>query len=169
MKQDKRERSTPAGTFWASVPVILIVSMFVGLGTMAYIAVNDPSFAVEKDYYKKAVNWDETQAQNGENSRLGWNVALEVRPANEKLELVATLTDRQGQRIRDAKVEVEAFANARAARIVTAHFEGQTDGTQRAALPLSQPGLWEFRFTVEARGEHFTQIVRHDVRFGDAS
>jgi hypothetical protein len=163
------EARTRAGTFWAWFPVVLIVSMLAGLGTMAYIAVDDPGFAVEKDYYQKAVHWDQTQAQNEKNARLGWNVALELAPRGGKIELVAKLVDASGTPIRDASVDVEAFANARAAEIVSAHLVRQQDGTQKAELPLTRTGLWEFRFTAQARGQRFTQVVRHDVAAGDPS
>ena len=31
-----------------------------------------------------------------------------------------------------------------------------------------QPGLWELRFTVQARGERFTQVIRREVHAGGA-
>ena len=48
--------------------------MLIGLGTMATIATRDPGFALERDYYQKAVNYDRVIAQRGENARLGWSV-----------------------------------------------------------------------------------------------
>ncbi len=155
-----------AATFWALFPVALILANLAGFAVMAYIATDDPGFAVEKDYYRKAVAWDEVQAQASENTRLGWKVSLELHPRGRQLELVAEVVDAHGQRVPNATLEVDAFANARAAQIVSAHFARQTDGSLLGALPLVQPGLWEFRFTAEAEGQRFTEVLRKDVGAG---
>ena len=38
------------------------------------IANADPSFSVEPDYYRKAVDWDSTMAQRARNEALGWQL-----------------------------------------------------------------------------------------------
>jgi hypothetical protein len=58
--EDKQVPRT-SGAFWAWVPATLLGSMLAGLGIMAYIAVDDPTFALEPDYYDKAVHWDRGQ------------------------------------------------------------------------------------------------------------
>ena len=160
---ESAQKSTAAGRAWALAPVVMIATMLGGLGYMAHLATDDPSFAVEKDYYKKAIDWDSTQAQAAENARLGWNVDLAVEPGKSELVLVVHPKDAQGAPIRGADVRVEAFANARAAHIVKADFRPQADGALAASVPLVRPGLWEFRFVVEAAGRRFTQVVRRDV------
>ena len=155
--------------FWAFVPVGLIVMMVGGLVAMAVIASRDPSFAVEKDYYKKAISYDETRAQAEENEKLGWNVECSLVHRGSELELVAVVKDKSGARIDNASVEVEAFANARAARVLTARLEPSSDKNYAGRVPFAGGGLWELRFTVQARGARFTQVVRDDVRAEDAS
>lgn len=155
-------------TFWRLFPVGLIVSSVGGLGFMAYLAVHDPNFAVEKDYYKKAVAWDETQAQARENARLGWNVDLALEAKGDHVELVAHVKDARGLPVPDARVEVEAFPNAHAGHIVNATLAPERDA-QRGSLPFVQAGLWELRFTVRSRGERFTQVIRRDVARGGAT
>lgn len=169
MKSKKTEELTRGGRFWSLVPVVLIVAMVLGLGSLALIATDDPSFAVEKDYYKKAVAWDEAREQAAENARLGWKVELSTEPHGKELRVVARVKDARGAPIQGAAVALEAFANARASRVVTARLEGAEDQSYRGDVALTQAGLWEFRFSVEARGRRFTEVVRQEVRLGGAS
>ncbi len=170
MKKTKpQEVLTRGGRFWSLVPVLLIACMLVGLGSLAYVATDDPSFAVEKDYYKKAVAWDQAAAQAAENARLGWKVELATEPHGKELRVVARVKDAQGAPIRGATVALEAFANARASRVVSTRLEVGDDASYRGGLDLIQAGLWEFRFSVEARGQRFTETVRQEVRRGGAS
>jgi nitrogen fixation protein FixH len=157
------QKTTAAGKAWALAPVVMIASMLGGLGYMAHLATDDPSFAVEKDYYKKAIDWDSTQAQAATNARLGWSIDLSVEPRDQQLSLVVHAKDSHGAPLRNANVRVEAFANARASHVVKADLQPQTDGALAASIPLVRPGLWEFRFVVESAGQRFTEVVRRDV------
>jgi nitrogen fixation protein FixH len=161
------ESSQPAsgkrGLFWAFLPVALLTASVVGVGSAASIAMRDPGFALEKNYYDRAVHWDGEQAQAANNARLGYHLALAVAPAGAASELVVRLTDRGGAPLSAAVVQAEAFANARSADRRALSFTAAPDGTYRALLVNARPGLWEFRFDVHALGEHFTELVRTDV------
>ncbi|MBK7582234.1 MAG: FixH family protein [Myxococcales bacterium] len=160
---------TRAGRFWALFPVALIVSTTLGLLSMAAIAVHDPSFATEQDYYKKAVAWDQTQAQVSTNTRLGWKVELDTELRGNELHVLARVVDASGAPIRGATVKLEAFANARAARVETAVLLPTGDAGYGGTVALSQLGLWEFRLDVSSDGRHFTETLRRDVRAGGPS
>lgn len=149
--------------YWA-LPVGLLVAMTAGEIYMVTIAVEDPGFAVEKDYYKKAVHWDSHMAQSAENQRLGWKLALETRPAKGgHVRLLVHIKDGRGHPVRGANVRVETFFNARASHILTADLSDAGDGSYQSALPMRQRGLWEFRFTATHGGARFTDVVRRDV------
>jgi len=167
-KRDGRAAAARTPT-WAYVPIGLIAASILGLGYMAHLAVDDPSFAVEKDYYKKAVAWDETRAQAERNAKLGWKVDLEVVPRGSELELKVRPLDARGGRLEGAAVEVEAFANARAGHIVSAHLAPHGAEGLAAVVPFVHAGVWEFRFVVEAGGQRFTQVLRREIPGGDAS
>lgn len=152
-------RPSPRGLFWAFVPVILLGSTLVGLGTAAHIATRDPGFALETDYYQRAVQWNAQQARWAENERLGYTLAFAV--AGESL--VVTLRDRDGQPLRGATLTAEAFSNARAAARRSLEFVEGDGGEYRVALPHARPGLWEFRLDAAKDGRHFTQVERADV------
>jgi hypothetical protein len=152
------------GMFWAMVPVVLLSLGVGGVVLLGSIASNDPGFALERDYYRRAVQWDRTQAERAENERLGYRVAVETRSAADGgVDVVARVLDAAGAAIRGAEVEVEAFANARAAARLSLRLREAEDGTYRASLGRARPGLWELRFTVVRSSARFTEVVRVDV------
>lgn len=162
-EQRQRAKGSWKRHYWA-LPVGLLVALTGGELFMVYTAVEDPGFAVEKDYYKKAVRWDSHMDQVAENQRLGWKLAVETRPAKAgRVELVVRIHDARGRPVRGANVRVESFFNARAGNILTADLRDAGDGSYQSALPISHRGLWEFRFTATHRGARFTDVVRRDV------
>jgi hypothetical protein len=156
------------GLFWALLPVGLLVASLSGLLVMASIARRDPSFALEADYYERAVRWDRQQVQWATNERLGYRVAALAEDGPNGVELEVVVNDRAGRSLTDATVTAEAFANARAAEVRRLAFQAGTGGIHRVSLGHVRPGLWEFRFVVTRNGERFTEIVRKDLpgRFG---
>jgi hypothetical protein len=154
------------GAFWAAVPVVLLGSLTTGLGIAAWIASDDPSFAVERNYYDKAVHFDQAREQAQKNASLGWRVELDTKAVGSNIQLLVLVKDKDGLPIRDAAITVEAFANARAKDVVIARFVPEPGAPQSARLPLIFAGLWELRFTVEARGERFTETLRRDIVAG---
>jgi hypothetical protein len=156
-----------SGTFWPFVPAGLLVASLGGLVSMALIASDDPGFALERDYYRKAVGYDREIAQRAENARLAWDIEL-AEPAlgqHGRAQIAARV--RSGtEALSGAHVRVQAIYNASANRILDARLEPGAPGEYRAELPLERAGLWEFRFTVERGSERFTQSLRLDVREG---
>ena len=145
---------------WVWIVIVgVLAAVVIGANLiLAYMAISDPSFAVEEDYYQKALKWDDKRAQDQRNTDLGWTIEFDLaerRTPDGTLELHARLTDAGGDDIPDARISVETFHNARAARIVRADLSRGEDGAYSAALPIFRPGLWEFRF----------QAARGDVRF----
>ncbi len=160
------EPRTRGGTFWALVPVGLLLASVGGVGSLSLIAAHDPGFALEKDYYQRAVHWDAQRAQWAQNARLGYRISLDVHRGKDGVELTTALTDHAGMPVRGASVEVEAFANARADDRRQWTLTERSAGTYGTSLGAPRPGLWEFRFVVTADGERFTAIERADVSAG---
>ena len=152
------------GWFWAAVPAVLLAASLAGVGTMASLAARDPGFALEKNYYERAVHWDELEAQRLTNERLGYQLSLRTEESPAGVEVVLRLSDRAGSALPGAEVAVEAFANARAANRERLVLRAAPDGSYRAVLANARPGLWEFRCDVRTGGEHFTEVVRTDLR-----
>ena len=151
------------GLFWALVPAVLLSTGVGGLAWLASLAARDPSFALERDYYDRAVHWDRQQAEWAENARLGHRVSVELQVDGAVPEVVTKIVDRSGAPLRGARVEVEAFANSRSAERRTLGLVEGEGGTYRAELPGARSGLWELRLTVVQDGNRFTHVARVDV------
>jgi hypothetical protein len=141
--------------------------MLAGLGSMAVIASRDPGFALERDYYAKAVNYDREIDQRAVNARLGWSVESQLGPATPRspTQLEVQVRTPSGA-MSGARVRVQALRNANAALVLEARCEEREPGRYHAALPLGHGGVWELRFVVEHGADRFTEVVRHDVLDG---
>lgn len=147
------------GWIW---PVLLVGLLVLGVGAnlvLLAVASGDPSFAVERDYYRKGMEWDRTLAQRQADARLGWTLACEVRAGM----VDVALRDAAGAPVPGATVSLEGFHNARAAQIVTAVLADAGSGIYRAQAPIVRPGLWELRFRAVRGADVFTQTVTYQV------
>jgi nitrogen fixation protein FixH len=152
------------GWLWpAGLVGLLVAGMAANIGFML-IATRDASFAVEPEYYRKAVDWDRAMAQEARNAELGWRVSTRLDAADGgRARLTAQVSDRAGAPVSGATVAVEAFPSARASRIVNAALAAQGDGVYGAVLPAARAGLWELRLEVRRGDQRFTQVVTRDL------
>jgi nitrogen fixation protein FixH len=150
--------------YWpAAIVALLVAGAGANIGLMV-IATRDPSFAVEPEYYSKAVDWDRTMAQASRNAELGWRVFTRLEPASGgRARLRATIQDAGGAPITGAAVAVEAFPSARATQVVTVPLAAEGNGVYGASLPAGRPGLWELRLEVRRGDQRFTETVTQDL------
>jgi len=152
---------TARGWYW---PVAIVGLLLGGAGAnigLMLVATRDPSFSVEPDYYRKAVEWDRTMAQQARNAALGWSLSARFEddggPPGSRLRVRAV--DRAGAPLSGARVVVEAFPSARASHVSRMTLDAGPDGTHVAAMPPGPAGLWEVRVTVTRGEEVFTAVV----------
>ncbi len=147
---------------------LLIVGGFLGLSVLANVvlvvrATDDPSFAVEKDYYRKAKAWDEAQARRAAAARLGWDVEVAWSQGARGPELRVSLRDRDGEPIEGARVALEAFHAARAARVARGEGVEVAPGVYAFSPGASRAGLWVVRLAVDHAGAHWEGERRLDL------
>ena len=150
------------GTWWPiSLAGVLATTVAANIW-VAVIANDDPSFAIEPDYYRKAVEWDTTLAQGRHNASLGWRLTptMGAIAADGSTLLSAQLTDSAGSAISGAVVRVTALAVARASDVHQATLAPAGAGTYAVRLEARRAGEWELRFDATRGGEHFTQVSR---------
>lgn len=130
-----------------------------------YLAHSDASFAVEPDYYQKALAWDESARLAARSADLGWNAALEVSASGAAREpwISLRLTDRQGAPVADAKVEVTAFASARASERRRIDLREISPGIYSAALTGARAGAWEFAISADKAADRFQTNIEHRI------
>lgn len=161
-----------AGAIWAWVPALLLGAMLVGLGGLVYLAVDDPSFALESNYYDKAVRWDESQQQARKSRAVGLKLTL-----TEPLALSATgtvmvqlsVTDRETLAFSGAEIALDAFPNAYANRVQRLVLREVRPGLYVGELSQGVRGLWELRVVVKQGTLRYDQVLRADVSKGDAA
>lgn len=147
-------------------PTLVVTALLgnVALGfVLIRVARGDEHFAVEPDYYRKAVAWDSTMAQASRNAALGWQLAPRlgaVRPGREAT-LVLDVRDAAGVAVSGAAVTIEAMPVAYAGEVVRATMQpGDAAGRYRAVMAMSRTGLWELRIGVARGVERFTGNLR---------
>ncbi|MEM6273781.1 MAG: FixH family protein [Myxococcota bacterium] len=160
------------GRYW---PFLLTALLVGGVGmniAMVLRAADDPSFAVEEDYYKRAVEWDQHRAAVRESKALGWSIRIDPRlersGPSHHIVLDADIVDRFGRPVSDATVQVKAVHLARAAYPLHATMDRKRDRFS-AVLNSNRAGQWEFSFVVERGDERFEDQKRAELRMEGAS
>lgn len=151
-----------SGAHWPFILVGIIAVAALANGVLVYKAHSDPSFAVEPDYYQKALAWDQTMAQQRQNRRLGWELGCDLQSgdgAEAGVTLRATLRDRAGAPLSGATVRLTALHLARASRRLQTTLSPGAAGEYRGVLPLGRDGRWELRFEVQQGRERFTRTL----------
>lgn len=149
---------------WLLGPAIVGVTVLTSLtGAVALVhhAHSDPSFAIEEDYYDKAVRWDESAAERRKSEALGWSVAVSVARGGESARI--ELVDRGGSPVEGAAVSVEAFHNARASDVRRVEAAPAAGGVYEMAGDFTRPGAWEFRIRAARGPDVFVAKVRANV------
>lgn len=143
------------------ITIILGATVAANLWVMR-VANDDPSFAIEPDYYRKAVQFDSTMAQERANLSLGWAARSTIAPIapDEATELAVALLDAQAAPLSGARVAVMARFNARANDTLTAVLTEAAPGHYRTTLPIRHPGEWEVRVDASKGGARFSTSSR---------
>ncbi|MEM6532110.1 MAG: FixH family protein [Myxococcota bacterium] len=156
------------GGYWPFLIVGLLGGGVIMNLAMVMTAADDPGFAVEEDYYQKAVDWDKSREQVRKNRELGWTVKVDARFDGEQMVVEAQVNDRLGRGIADASVELQALHVARANHKITAPMD-HNDGRFHTRIDASRPGSWEFKFAVRRGDDLFVDTQRADVFAGSGA
>lgn len=147
------------------VGITALLTVFVGGNLfMMHVAGSDPAFAVEPDYYKKAVAFDSTMDVERRSLALGWHARARVETDGAGHTVIVSLTDATARPVTGADVVVQARFNARANDIVTDTLTETSAGEYTARLQAGHAGEWEIRTDARRGTEHFIAIARTDVR-----
>jgi nitrogen fixation protein FixH len=152
------------GLVWPYAMAGILALTVAGNIAVILIARGDPSFAIEKDYYARAVRWDSTMAQERRNQELAWTLEPTLGGfGDEGALLTVRLRDRAGAPLDGATVRVAALRNARASVIHEATLAPAPGDAYAARLPVHHGGAWELRFDVRHGADRFTAVARVDA------
>jgi len=154
-----------SGRFWAWVPAGILVSLLGAQLIVLHFVLDDPSFALEPDYYKKAMAWDARREAQRESLALGWQSELDATPSPDASRMLLRLRLRgtDGSQIWGAAVRIVAFANARASDVLERELVESSPGVYEAELDSTRPGLWEFRLQARRGADTFQQVLRREL------
>ena len=158
-----RETIRKKGWQWPMMIVFLLAIPVVAHMYLLWKVTHDSAFAIEKDYYKKALSWDATMAQTRANTALGWHATVTPQPTATGVDVAVVLDDAQGQRVAPTAVHVDGFFLGRSSDQQAQDATLGADGRWHAVLPLPHAGLHEFRLTVKRGTDTFTSTHRLDV------
>jgi nitrogen fixation protein FixH len=136
---------------------------FAVVGTTITLASRDKHFAVEPDYYQRAVDWDVSQAEIARSAALGWRVsvsAAEARSASGMRTLTIRLADAEGRAVDGATVDVIAFHHGDASKRAAALMTERGPGVYQCEVGLVDPGLHEVRLVAQRGEQRFVSSVR---------
>jgi nitrogen fixation protein FixH len=154
------------GTAWP-IAVAAILGLTIAANVwLIRVANGDPAFAIEPDYYRRAVHWDDEMAQRRHNAELGWSITPTLSLARENGVLNVELLDREGAPLAGANVDVVAVHNTRAATPLSARLTDGGRGLYHVALAADRPGLWQLRFDIRRGAERFTADLRVEAQGG---
>jgi nitrogen fixation protein FixH len=154
------------GWQWPAAMTGILVITVVANAFVYYAANHDPSFAVEDNYYEKAVDWDAHMAQEARNRALGWRLTTALgAPARDTIPLAVTLTDSAGRPLDGADVRLTAMQIAHAADPLRLTMEPDVTVPGRYAARLASPwaGWWELRFDIVRGSDRFTARLRRET------
>jgi nitrogen fixation protein FixH len=152
------------GARWwpAALAGVLAVTV---LGNIAvyWIANDDPSFAVEPNYYQRAVDWDSTMAQRARSAALGWAADVVLAPpTGDQATLQVRLRNRDGAALDSADVRAEASFNARGADLFEVRLTPVGAGLYAGILPSARVGLWRVDLSAVRGADRFLERVTLD-------
>lgn len=154
----------PRTWLFPAIVIGLLAAQVLLCAVVIFIATSDPSFAVEEDYYAKALNWDKTKAARAASTRLGWRPILIVSPTADDYknrEITMRLFDAEDQLLTGVTATAIAFQQSRGDERQTIAFQEREDepGVYQASLPVRRTGRWQFRLTAERGADAFQQTI----------
>jgi len=149
---------------WPTAIVAVLVTQICFGIWMARVAGDDPNFAIEPDYYARAVNWDATMEQSRRDKALGWRATAGMtRAAGRVATLRVQLTDSTGAPITTAdSVVVDVLAVAHAGQIDRLVLV-RDGGGYVAPVRAASAGLWEVQLRAVRGADVFTAKLRTEL------
>ena len=155
---------------WPWVPTLLLVSLIGTQITVLSSVLDDPTFATEPDYYRKALDWDAQQARARQSQALGWTARASIDGVTATVrDISVSIIDSRGSPVSGAAVRATAFPNARARQVRELTFREASPGVYRAGLGPAWPGIWELRCSATRGEQRFESTLRLEVAAGTRS
>ena len=151
-----------AARLWAWLPALLLASLIGAQVTVLAFVLDDPTFATEEDYYRKAVDWDARMARERQSQAMGWTAQLSVESTRQH-PVTLQLRDARGHAVSNARVTGVAFHNARAADPILVALNEVSPGVYQFKLGAVRAGLWELRLRATRARDSYETTHRFEL------
>ena len=152
----------PRSLLWPGMVFMFLGLSAVVMGITLYFALSDPTVAVEHDYYRRGLAWDDEAAARRRFDELGWSLALRA-PTEDSKRHALVLTSSIDQPLEGASVSVNAFHDAHARDAIHAPCPPVEPGVYTIPGELTPPGHWTFRVTIRRGPETVCHEFGADV------
>jgi nitrogen fixation protein FixH len=121
-------------------------------------------YVVERDYYRKAVAWDETMAIRAASAQLGWRARATLTHSGAGAgTLDVALLDVEGRAVKNATVTATLIHNRDAGNPREVALVATEQGQYAVHTSLPYAGLWEIRVDARRAAERFVTTLHADV------
>jgi len=128
---------------WPAALVAVLAVTVVANIAIYWTATHDRSFAVEPDYYQRAIDWDSTVARGQRSAALGWVADVRLAPPEGgQATLVVAFTAADGLPLDSLDVRAALSHNAEGANVHHARLAPTGPGLYATRIPSSAQGLW---------------------------
>lgn len=149
---------------WPAAIVAVLLAQVVFGAWMSHVASDDPHFAVEPNYYARAVNWDSTMAQARVDQATGWRAtATLTRAAGSPAILHIALVDSVGAAAVADTVTAELRAIAHSNDVTRLTLTRDSTGYS-ASVADAGHGLWDVQLRAIHRRALFTAKLRTELQ-----
>jgi nitrogen fixation protein FixH len=145
---------------WAWFPVGLLGLLVTVQVVLFKLSSGDDSFAIEPEYYQKAVNWDARAREREISERLGWQAQATIVQTGTASTLRVILLDRTAAPLRSATLAVDAFPNSRATQVQHLALREVSPGVYEGELRITHGGEWEVRLQAKRALDTFSTALR---------
>jgi len=132
-----------ASKLWPAALVAVLAITVLANVAIYWTANHDSSFAVEPDYYQRAIDWDSTVARGQRSAALGWSADVRLAPPEAGQAILSvTLAARSGVPLDSADVRAALSHNAHGANVFQVRLLPSGPGLYAARVPSTAQGLW---------------------------
>ncbi len=148
---------------WPAIVVGILGLTVAGNLWVMRIAKADPSFAIEQDYYQRAVNYDARRGIEQRSDRLGWHLDLRAGPIGPTGAMLSVmLRDSTDAPVDSAQVVVRLTRVARSQTVIPVSLRPVAGGYE-AVVPIDAAGLWDVALEARRGPARFVALRRLDV------
>lgn len=160
-------RANNAGWYWPLIIVGLLSLPVIFGGWLAWEATHDPNELIEKDYYKKAVAWDQQMAKRKASQALGWKAEIQTLRQSvpgSAVPVTVRLVGADNLPLVGAKATIRLLHNRDPKNPVKLDLAEASAGTYQAQVVLTHPGMYQLDGTAARGADDFQWTERVELQ-----